>query len=844
MTGGGLKSGGPLRTIATAGAVSSTPPVISNLGGPTAATTTNTSDSISMSASGVSPGRTAPANSAMTSNSTNPPPPYAIRRTEEFNKSPKSETPTNIFEPTSSSNNTQRSAQTSTNMNNRQSAPGISSTKPTIPHPLASNSVNISSDDSTPKPLATSSTHQSATTAASSSSVPQPLLAPTMTSDPAESTNLIKNQNMTSSTNLPGSGVCTSISPPLNAVSGSVSSNASSTTHKSNQARPSPNNTSATTSQTSQATITPATSSSNPTSTTDTPNNTTTSNLRKILTLDAEVDIFLSGPSFRADKDEPSALPLLRPPPLSIHDPNTSQKSPTNAVTSTANVEDKQDTDSVYKACQELVQRRAWGDVVTFSMNILTSSQYDYEKYYSQIINSVGPIDLGDDDDEDDDAISDKKDETGESNNVGAVTSASISPTNNTSYSSLTQRRTIQILHWRIRAMIHLRRYADLKREIQRFNFKTSSLSNLQYECDKLSFPSLIMDAIQARQYSMAASVASPGTNKNSSQGSTIAYEWNMCVDELYLLQQVLEKKDDWKSLWLIHLYIILSNVYTRGQEWRMALLLLEKALGCVSQHVHYFISHIKSKKEVMVGRSSLAEGFRDMTMKQTTEEQYFTSSLCRSLRIQIYSRQGRILLQAGALPEAAIVFERAHDEYQSMKKEQKPNLTSELPMIRNVPIQILLNEGLLHFAHMDYELAEEKFQKGADCLQKNDPDSVKSNETKNDYRLTIVEQLMNETCLEFESIFQAEEDLLEPCMNNLALCMLYKCRMREAVDLMESLVRTDPTKFLTGTMAFNLCTLYELGSDNTVSDKKKKILQLIAKRFLLHDIGIECFRL
>jgi len=351
------------------------------------------------------------------------------------------------------------------------------------------------------------------------------------------------------------------------------------------------------------------------------------------------------------------------------------------------------------------------------------------------------------------------------------------------------------------------------------------------------------MDAIQARQYSMAASVASPGANENSSQGSTIAYEWNMCVDELYLLQQVLEKRDDWKDLWLIHLYFFLSNVYTRGQEWRMALLSLEKALGCVSQHVHSFISHVKSKKEVMEGRA-IVEGFRDMTTKQTTEEEYFTSSLCRSLRIQIYSRQGRILLQAGALPEAAIVFERAHDEYQSKKKEQKPNLTSKLPMVRNVPIQILVNEGLLHFSHMDYELAEEKFQKGADCLQKNDSDSVKSDDTKNDIRLTAAEHLMNQICLEFESIFQAEEDLLEPCMNNLALCMLYKCRMREAVDLMESLVRTDPTKFLTGTMAFNLCTLYELGSDNTVSDKKKKILQLIAKRFLLHDIGIECFRL
>ena len=80
--------------------------------------------------------------------------------------------------------------------------------------------------------------------------------------------------------------------------------------------------------------------------------------------------------------------------------------------------------------------------------------------------------------------------------------------------------------------------------------------------------------------------------------------------------------------------------------------------------------------------------------------------------------------------------------------------------------------------------------------------------------------------------------------MNNLALCALYTCRMREAVDLIESLIREDPTKYLTSTLAFNLCTLYELGSENSISDKKKRILQSIAKRFTLHDVGKENFRL
>jgi hypothetical protein len=60
----------------------------------------------------------------------------------------------------------------------------------------------------------------------------------------------------------------------------------------------------------------------------------------------------------------------------------------------------------------------------------------------------------------------------------------------------------------------------------------------------------------------------------------------------------------------------------------------------------------------------------------------------------------------------------------------------------------------------------------------------------------------------------------------------------------MEGLIREDPTAFLTERVIFNLCTLYELGSDSTVGTRKKRVLQLIAKRFFLHDVGPESFRI
>ena len=67
---------------------------------------------------------------------------------------------------------------------------------------------------------------------------------------------------------------------------------------------------------------------------------------------------------------------------------------------------------------------------------------------------------------------------------------------------------------------------------------------------------------------------------------------------------------------------------------------------------------------------------------------------------------------------------------------------------------------------------------------------------------------------------------------------------MADSVMILESLVREDPTAFLTERVAFNLCTLYELGSDSAGSARRKRVLQLIAKRFFLHDIGPESFRL
>jgi len=84
---------------------------------------------------------------------------------------------------------------------------------------------------------------------------------------------------------------------------------------------------------------------------------------------------------------------------------------------------------------------------------------------------------------------------------------------------------------------------------------------------------------------------------------------------------------------------------------------------------------------------------------------------------------------------------------------------------------------------------------------------------------------------------------LYHEAINNASLCHLYSCRLADAVSTLEALVRNDPAAFLTERTAFNLCTLYELGSDSVVATRNKRVLQLIAKRFFLHDVGPESFR-
>ena len=88
-----------------------------------------------------------------------------------------------------------------------------------------------------------------------------------------------------------------------------------------------------------------------------------------------------------------------------------------------------------------------------------------------------------------------------------------------------------------------------------------------------------------------------------------------------------------------------------------------------------------------------------------------------------------------------------------------------------------------------------------------------------------------------------SREHLYSECINNMALAALYTCRLADALQLMESLIQENITAYLTARVALNLCTLYELASESAASARKKRVLQMVAQRFSLHDIPADSFR-
>jgi len=77
---------------------------------------------------------------------------------------------------------------------------------------------------------------------------------------------------------------------------------------------------------------------------------------------------------------------------------------------------------------------------------------------------------------------------------------------------------------------------------------------------------------------------------------------------------------------------------------------------------------------------------------------------------------------------------------------------------------------------------------------------------------------------------------------NNKAICLLYTIDLGRAIGTLEELIRIDPQRNLHEVIVFNLCTLYDLKSENS-QEKKKSIMSLIT-RFASDSFDYSCLKI
>ena len=267
------------------------------------------------------------------------------------------------------------------------------------------------------------------------------------------------------------------------------------------------------------------------------------------------------------------------------------------------------------------------------------------------------------------------------------------------------------------------------------------------------------------------------------------------------------------ESPWIASLDNALANIYIRRGEWRLALGALDRLIDLVPQVVQAEILSLLG-----------------------AENEILSSFWTKAYISEILSRQGRIFLQIGGLAEAKQLFGAAKTLW---TENQSSELSIPLPeelSTRNTTLRVVMeafleiNDGLIYFTNSNYETAMQSFSSALDVLKIGNTGFHSSYKKEEWTGPTVAGS-------------QVPSLLYNEASNNISLCNLYMCNMKEAVTQLEELVREDPTAFLTERVAFNLCTLYELGADTAVATRKKNALQLVAKRFFLHDVGPESFR-
>ena len=82
-----------------------------------------------------------------------------------------------------------------------------------------------------------------------------------------------------------------------------------------------------------------------------------------------------------------------------------------------------------------------------------------------------------------------------------------------------------------------------------------------------------------------------------------------------------------------------------------------------------------------------------------------------------------------------------------------------------------------------------------------------------------------------FASVIFGEEPLYSCAVNSYAICALQMKNISLSIRKLELLILKNPARMV-DSIVFNLCTLYDLSSNATISAKKKKVIQQVATKY------------
>jgi tetratricopeptide (TPR) repeat protein len=458
-------------------------------------------------------------------------------------------------------------------------------------------------------------------------------------------------------------------------------------------------------------------------------------------------DAFLSAPSTLSagEADESPGTGRLRPEPLDDR--------PVGGSGGTGDVE----------RLKVIASRRAWADVVAMAQQLIKpGGTSHYATLYGDLLLRYS------------------------TSKQASISSDSSPPPSAVLALESQQEELVDILILLVKGLLFLRRYPELKQLLDQWGFLFHNVVKRQTSLSKTVEPSPSWIPWKLHVLAATALLDVPTVTPQASSGSASAPSSLTAsspidaVDVLWMIRDAIPSTDLRSTMFVEQ---ALSNVLIRTKRWRMAIACLQRVMDLLPAAIQ------ENENDRLQQRYSSSSPSSSDEAIQILESSY---------RVELLSCQGRIMLQLGALPEADQIFQEARsswDEVSAMAAQL--HSSASLEVVRRAPIQLAANQALLCFASNQYAQALELFQHVVTLIRR-----AKSQPT------TLTPGSSRGSSLETSDALvgvPSMSGLYSQTCNNMALCAIYTCRLHEAIHLMESVVRQDPTRYLTDRVALNL---------------------------------------